>query len=105
MENKYVEAANLFKLFSDSNRLIILSMLSLGELCACKILEELNITQPTLSHHMKVLCDCGLVNARRDGKWMHYSLSSGNINKVKNQLNEIIKVPQNRVYKKECSCE
>ena len=105
MENKYLVTANLFKLLSDSNRLIILNMLSCGELCACKILEELNITQPTLSHHMKVLCDCGLVVARRDGKWMHYSLNCENITKVKNQFNEIIKIPQDCVCKKKCSCE
>ncbi len=50
-------------------------MLSCGELCACEILEKFSITQPTLSHHMKILCDCGLVNGRKEGKWMHYSLN------------------------------
>ncbi|MFR3063393.1 MAG: ArsR/SmtB family transcription factor [Holdemanella porci] len=40
--------------------------------CACVILEELSITQSTLSHHMKLLCDCGLVDSRKDGRWMHY---------------------------------
>ena len=50
-------------------------MLSSGELCACKVLEEFNITQPTLSYHMKILCDCGLVNGRRDGIWMKYTIN------------------------------
>ena len=44
-------------------------------MCACRLLEQFSITQPTLSHHMKVLCDCGLVNVRKEGKWIHYSLN------------------------------
>ena len=39
-----------------------------------RLLEAFDITQPTLSHHMRVLCDCGLVCVRREGKWSHYSL-------------------------------
>jgi len=66
--------AQLFKALSDPNRLSIVEMLSCNELCACVILEKLKITQPTLSHHMKSLCDCGLVNGRKVGKWMYYSL-------------------------------
>lgn len=90
MENKYVENANLFKSISDPNRLMIVDMLSCGTLCACKILEKLQITQPTLSHHMKILCDCGLVNVRREGKWMHYSLNSEIIQKMKQLFSDII---------------
>ena len=67
--------AELFKALSDGNRLIILEMLSRGETCACRLLEALNVVQPTLSHHMKILCDSGLVVSRKEGKWMHYSLS------------------------------
>ena len=37
--------------------------------------ELLHITQPTLSHHMRILCECGLVQARKEGKWQHYSLN------------------------------
>lgn len=73
---KEVDAALICKVLGDSNRLQIVKMLSGGELCGCKILEKFNITQPTLSHHMKALCDCGLVVARKEGKWSHYSLNS-----------------------------
>ena len=45
-----------------------------GEVCACDLLEELSITQPTLSHHMRVLQGAGLVACRRQGKWCRYSL-------------------------------
>lgn len=64
------------KALADENRLSIMKALQHGERCACVLLEELNITQPTLSHHMKMLCDSGLVNGRKDGKWMHYSISA-----------------------------
>ena len=66
----------MFKALSDPNRLAVIDMIKTEEKCACKILEELHITQPTLSHHMKILCDSGLVNSRREGKWMHYSISA-----------------------------
>lgn len=79
MNNKYIKNVSIFKALSDINRLMIVDMLSCGEICACKILDKLNITQPTLSHHMKILCDCGLVNGRKDGKWTYYSLSEKNI--------------------------
>lgn len=67
--------AVIFKAFCDENRIKILQLLSDGEKCACKLLEEMNITQPTLSHHMKILCDSGIVEGRKEGKWMYYSIS------------------------------
>ena len=68
--------AEIFKAFCDENRISILKLLSTGEKCGCKLLEEINVTQPTLSHHMKILCDSGVVVGRKEGKWMHYSISS-----------------------------
>ena len=70
-----MDYSSIFKALGDKTRLQIVEMLSSGEMCACKILERFNITQPTLSHHMKILCECGLVISRKDGKWSHYSLS------------------------------
>ena len=99
MKTEYIEQANIFKSLSESNRLMILDMLSCGEICACKILEKLNITQPTLSHHMKILCDCGLVNGRRDGKWMHYSLNFENIKKMKQVFHDITSNSENCICK------
>jgi ArsR family transcriptional regulator len=78
MRGEYMDAnqiSAICKALGDPNRLKIVQMLSGCEKCACVILEEFNITQPTLSHHMKILCDCGLVNVRKDGKWSHYSLN------------------------------
>ncbi|MEG2929656.1 MAG: metalloregulator ArsR/SmtB family transcription factor [Oscillospiraceae bacterium] len=71
----YQENAKVFKAFCDENRLQILELLRSGEKCACKLLDDLHIGQSTLSHHMRILCDSGIVQARRDGKWTHYSIS------------------------------
>ena len=70
-----IDVAVICKALGDSNRLQIVQMLSDGEKCGCKLLEAFEITQPTLSHHMKILCECGLVNARKEGKWQYYSLN------------------------------
>lgn len=67
--------AAIFKAFCDENRIRILRLLLTGEKCACKLLEEIDVTQPTLSHHMKILCESGVVVGRKDGKWTHYSIS------------------------------
>ena len=70
-----LEIVAICKAIGDNNRLQIVQMLSDKEKCACKLLEAFDITQPTLSHHMKILCDCGLVNSRKEGKWSYYSLN------------------------------
>lgn len=87
MKKKYEQAALLFRALSDTNRLAIIDMIKTEKKCACKILEELQITQPTLSHHMKILCDSGLVNSRREGKWMHYSINKELFEEVKQLFN------------------
>jgi len=69
------DSALIFKAMSDETRLKIIDMLSGDELCACDILEEFAITQPTLSYHMKILTESGLVNARKDGAWTRYTLN------------------------------
>ena len=75
MEKNYLDNARVFKAFCDENRLMILELLQSGEKCACILLERLNIAQSTLSHHMKILVESGIVNARKDGKWTHYSIN------------------------------
>lgn len=69
------KTAKVFKAFCDTNRITILELLQGGEKCACRLLEELHISQATLSHHMRILCDSGIVSGRREGKWMHYSIA------------------------------
>ena len=75
------EYTKILKALSDSNRLQIIDLLSCGEKCACELLHYFNITQPTLSHHMKVLIDCGVVETRKEGTWNYYNLNNINVNK------------------------
>lgn len=89
MDNKRI--ASMFKAFCDENRLKILDLLRDGERCACSILDEMQITQPTLSHHMKILCDSGVVIGRKEGKWMHYSISEDGLENVMKYLNDLMK--------------
>ena len=94
--------ALIFKAFCDENRIRILKMLTSGEKCACKMLEELNVTQPTLSHHMKILCDSGIVVGRKEGKWMHYSISTKGAKVAENHLKELTSVNCNSDNKSCC---
>jgi len=107
MDQRYRENAMLFKALSDPNRLMVVDMLSCGELCACVILEKFQITQPTLSHHMKTLCDCGLVNGRKEGKWMYYSLHDEAVSGLKAFLDEVTATKENCIcheitYEEDC---
>lgn len=67
--------SEICKALGDSNRLKIIKLLTDGEQCACELLEAFQITQPTLSHHMKILSETGLVSGRKEGKWTYYSIS------------------------------
>jgi ArsR family transcriptional regulator len=79
----------MMKALGDETRVKIFDMLSKGELCACKVLEEFNITQPTLSYHMRILCDCGLVNGRRDGIWMRYTINKEAYERIKSFIDNV----------------
>ena len=67
--------AKVFKAFCDEKRLAIIELLRSGEKCACILIDEMNIGQSSLSYHMKILCESGVVIGRQEGKWTHYSLS------------------------------
>lgn len=84
-----MDVALICKALGDANRLKIVRMLSDGEKCGCKLLEAFEITQPTLSHHMKILCECGLVAARKEGKWSHYSLHCETLSAFKAFIEEL----------------
>lgn len=101
MEEKIIAA--IFKAFCDENRIKIIKLLRSGEKCACKLLEEINVTQPTLSHHMKILCDAGIVIGRKEGKWTHYSISEKGVEQAKECL-QLITSPDIDCENKSC-CE
>jgi ArsR family transcriptional regulator len=99
MNDNYEVNAKMFKVLSDHNRLQIIDMLSCGEKCACDILKYFDFTQPTLSHHMKVLMDSGLVICRKEGLWSYYSLDSTKANKLVLSLMNLI------TDKEDCICK
>lgn len=70
-----IDVTMICKALGDSNRLKIVKLLTDGEMCACQLLEAFEINHSTLSHHMKVLSECDLINARKDGKWSYYTLN------------------------------
>lgn len=72
--DQYLSDARIFNAFCDENRLQILELLRTGEKCACALLEQLHISQSTLSYHMRILCDSGIVSSRTEGKWTHYRI-------------------------------
>lgn len=71
------EIVDVFKALSDPTRLRIAALLTRGELCVCDLLEILKLPQSTISRHMARLKSAGIVNDRRQGKWVHYSLQNG----------------------------
>lgn len=75
-----------FKALSDPNRIRIVEMLADGEKCACRFLDGMELSQPTLSHHMKVLIEAGLVRSRKEGKWVYYRLNRDNLRAVAGHL-------------------
>lgn len=105
MNNQHKKNSKVFKAFCDENRLMILEMLQSGEKCACILLEKLNISQSTLSHHMKILTESGVVTPRKEGKWTHYSISVEGGNNAKEILTQILTVCQSDLDKKDTECE
>ncbi|MCB7319805.1 ArsR/SmtB family transcription factor [Lacrimispora sp. 210928-DFI.3.58] len=91
----------VFKAFCDENRIKILKLLLTGEKCACVLLDDMHITQPTLSHHMKILCDSGIVAGRKEGKWMHYSISADGVKYVA----ECLQALTNTAYEDKSCCD
>jgi ArsR family transcriptional regulator len=98
MDN-YLEFTKICKALGDPKRAMIVDMISCGELCACKILEKFDMSQSTLSHHMKILCGSGLVKGRKEGKWTHYSLDTDAVNKTKQFFDSITS------NKEDCICK
>lgn len=96
----YQELSRMLKALSDPKRLEIVDMLSCGEMCACDIQEHFNITQPTLSHDLKVLVEANIIKIRHEGKWNYYTLNADSLNKFKNQLSDLFEEKTDCICKK-----
>ncbi len=91
METSYKELSLIFKALSDETRLRIIDMLSCNELCACDILASFDLSQSTLSYHMKILIDAGVVNSCRNGLWTRYSINEETFEKLLQIIPELYK--------------
>ena len=67
--------SKIFKALSDISRLKILALLRIRDMCVCEIMVALNMTQPVASHHLGILENIGIVEYRREGKWIFYSVT------------------------------
>ena len=70
-----VRKAKFFKALADTTRLRILGLLEVREMCVCEVMVALDLTQPTASHHLRILENVGLVKDRKEGKWVFYALN------------------------------
>ena len=95
MEISYQNQAKLLKVMADPGRLKIMDILSCGELCANDILENFDFSQPTLSHHMKLLADAGLVKIRKCGVRMYYSIDTETCSQVIKGISAIFNPSEN----------
>ena len=102
MATGYEDRAKVFKALCDERRQRILELLHSGEKCACVLIEEMDMPQSSLSYHMKILCDSGIVTSREEGKWTHYQISRQGSEKAIELLKEITAVTETRDGCKEC---
>lgn len=73
------DLVNIFKALSDETRLRILKILEDGEHCVCDIVAALDVVQPKASFHLKILRDAGLLEDRKQGKWVHYNIDDSDM--------------------------
>ena len=95
MATVYEERAKVLKALCDERRQRILELLHTGEKCACILIDEMGMPQSSLSYHMKILCDSGIVISREEGKWTHYQISKQGSEKAIELLKEIMAVSDN----------
>jgi ArsR family transcriptional regulator, arsenate/arsenite/antimonite-responsive transcriptional repressor len=101
MINTYEITAKVFKAFCDEKRLRILELLREGEKCACVLIEQLDMAQSSLSYHMKILCESGIVDSWQEGKWTHYKISKKGCG-IAVELLKTIVVPKTKIETEHC---
>lgn len=86
-EGDAADLATRFKALSDPARLRILSLIAArDEVCGCELVEPLGLAQPTVSHHLKVLTEAGLLSRERRGRWIHYSVDAASVEGLREAL-------------------
>jgi len=89
-----MKKSDIFKVFSNEIRIKIFEFLLEGKMCVSGIVNKLNVTQPTVTQHLKILQQAGLIKSEKIGYWMHYSVDESGIAKVKRELEKFVKFLQ-----------
>lgn len=107
MNKKFNNLAERLKALSETNRLRIIEMLALEDMCVCEIIEKLELSQPAVSHHLKVLKQAKLIVDRKDGKWISYSLDKTELENVLHELRDLCscQAPVKEKHKPDISCD
>ena len=98
---------NIFKVLSDENRTRIILMLKIRPLCVCEIYEVLNIALSTISAHLKLIKNAGMIKDSKDGRWVIYDLAAGTsftqglIKNLENELRDdpVVKNDRSKISK------
>ena len=102
MATVYEQRARVFKALCDERRQRILELLHSGEKCACVLMEQMGMPQSSLSYHMKILCESGIVVSREEGKWTHYQISRQGSEKAIALLRDITAVDETPAEGESC---
>lgn len=102
MARDHKRNAGVFKALANPYRLQALELLRSGEKCACDLNDAINLSPSTLSHHMKILVESGIVTARQDGKWVHYAISEEGARNAVNLLAELTTVTPDPAFRSKC---
>ncbi len=90
------QTAELFGILADPTRLTILNLLAAsqsGEVCVCDVTASFQVGQPTISHHLKILRDAGVIQGDKRGKWVYYSLVKSRVAEIRSLLDRVLEVP------------
>lgn len=90
----YEKTSLVLKAMADPKRLKIIDLLSQDSLCACEVLEHFDFTQPTLSHHMKVLEKAGIISVSKQGHWHHYALEERFVTELRDSMEHLFARPK-----------
>lgn len=99
------QIVKMLKAIADENRLKMIKLLSCESLCTCNFVNILEISQPNVSHHLKILKEAGLIEASKRGRWIDYSLNEKNINLIRNELNNILEHHEENCQFEKLNCD
>ncbi|PRX27166.1 ArsR family transcriptional regulator [Orenia metallireducens] len=99
------DIAEVLKALADNTRLEIINLLSCGKMCVCDLVEELDLSQPNISHHLKILKNANLIIATKRGRWVDYQLNQEVVEQLQNNLKYITTYDAQKCDFERSTCE